>query len=82
MQATYEILEYDRVDISEGIDVNKTSASKECDICHYRYFKDIGFRYEPYLFNGCHDLMQKAMSFDNVGIVYLKGNALEFIFGT
>ena len=76
------MLEYDRIDISEGIDVNKTSASKECDICHYRYFKDIGFRYEPYLFNGCHDLMQKAMSFDNVGIVYLKGNALEFIFGT
>ena len=29
------MLEYDRIDISEGIDVNKTSASKECDICHY-----------------------------------------------
>ena len=76
------MLEYNRIDISEGIDINKTSAPKECDICHYRYFKDIGFRYEPYLCNGCHDLMQKAMSFDNVGIVYLKGNALEFIFGT
>ena len=32
----YEVwmLEYNRIDISEGIDVNKTSASKECDICH------------------------------------------------
>ena len=29
------MLEYDRIGISEGIDVNKTSASKECDICHY-----------------------------------------------
>ena len=29
------MLEYDRIDISEGIDVNKTNASKECDICHY-----------------------------------------------
>ena len=29
------MLEYDRIDISEGIDVNKTSASKECDICHF-----------------------------------------------
>ena len=28
----------DRIDVSEGIDVNKTSASKECDICHYWYF--------------------------------------------
>ena len=29
------MLYYDRIDVSEGIDVNKTSASKECDICHY-----------------------------------------------
>ena len=33
------MLEYDRIDISEGIDINKTDASKECDICHYWYFK-------------------------------------------
>ena len=57
------MLEYDRIDISEGIDVNKTSASKECDICHYWCFKDIGFTYEPYLCNGRHDLTQKARSF-------------------
>ena len=29
------MLYYDRIDISEGIDINKTSASKECDVCHY-----------------------------------------------
>ena len=46
------MLEYDRIDISEGIDIHKKNASKECDICHYRYFKDIGFKYEPYLCNG------------------------------
>ena len=34
------MLEYDRIDISEGIDINKTNSSKECDICHYRYFLD------------------------------------------
>ena len=75
------MLEYDRIDISEGIDVNKTSASKECDICHFWYFKDIGFRCEPHLCNGCHNLMQKAMSFNNDAIVYVKGNVAEFIFG-
>ena len=58
--------EYKRTDISEGIDVNKTNLSKECDICHYWYFKDIGFKYEPYLCNGCHDLIQKAMGFNNI----------------
>ena len=70
----------DRINISEGIDVNKTNASKECDICHYWYFKDIGFKYEPYLCNGCHDLMQKAMSFNNVAIVYVKGSAYRIHF--
>ena len=34
------MLEYDRIDISEGIDINKTSASKECDICHHWYVLD------------------------------------------
>ena len=41
------MLEYDRVDISERIEVNKTNASKEWDFCNYWYFKDIGFKYEP-----------------------------------
>ena len=62
------------MDISEGIDVNKTSASKECGICHFWYFKDTGFKYEPYLCNGYHALMQEAMSFNDVAIVYVKGN--------
>ena len=44
-----KMLEQDKIDISEGIDVDKTSASKEPDICHYWYFKDIGFKYENYL---------------------------------
>ena len=68
------MLENDRIDISEEIDIYKTNKSKECDICHYWYFLDNSFTYEPYLCNGCHDLMQKAMSFKNVAIVSIKGN--------
>ena len=75
------MLEYDRIDILQGTDVKKTNLSKECDICHYWYFKDIGFKYEPYLCNGCHDLMQKAISFNNIAIVYIKEMLTEFIFG-
>ena len=74
------MLEYNRIDISEGIDVNKTSLSKECDIYHCWYFKNIGFKYEPYLWKGCHDLMQKAMSFNNIVIIYVKGNAYRIHF--
>ena len=71
------MLEYERIDISEGVDVNKTNLSKECDVCHYWYFKDIGFKYERYLCNSCHDLMKKSMSFNNITIVYVKGNAYK-----
>ena len=37
-------------------------------------FLDKNFNYEPYLCNGCHDLMQKATSFDDVAIISIKGN--------
>ena len=62
------------MDISEGIDINKTRASKKCDICHYWYFLDKNFNYESYLCNGCHDLMQKAINFNDVAIVSIKVN--------
>ena len=68
------MLEYDRIDISEGIDTNKTSSSKECNICHYGNFLDKNCNYELYLCNGCHDLMQKAMNFNDVAIVSIKRN--------
>ena len=74
------MLEYDRIDISEGIFVNKTRFSEDCDICHYWYFEDISLKYEKYFCNGCHDFMQKAMSFNNVAIVYVKGNAYRINF--
>ena len=74
VRMSYKMLAYDRIDISEGIDINKTSASKKCDICHYWYFLDNKFSYEPYLYNGCHDLMQKAMTSNDVAIVSIKGN--------
>ena len=75
-----KMLEYEKIDILEGINVNKTNLSKECDICHYCYFKDIGFKYEPYLCNGCNDLMKKAMSFNNIAIIYVKGSAFRINF--
>ena len=74
------MLEYNRIDISEGININKTNKSKECKIYHYWCFKDIGFKYEPHLCNGCHVLLQKAISFNNIAIVYVKGSAYRIDF--
>ena len=70
----YKMLEWDKIDVSEGIDINKANASKECDICHYWYLLDKNLNYEPYICNGCHDLMQKSVSFDDVALVSIKGN--------
>ena len=39
------MLYYDRIEVSEGIDVNKTSELKEGNICHYWYFLDKGFKF-------------------------------------
>ena len=74
------MLEYNRIEISEGIDIKKTNVSKEWKLCHYWYVKDIGFKYELYLCNGCHGLMQKAISFNDVAIVYVKGTPYRIYF--
>ena len=50
------MLHYVRVDISKGADIDKTSASKECDICHFCFFLDKGVNVKPYVCNGCHDV--------------------------
>ena len=51
---------------------NKTNASKDYDVCHWWYFSSKFFKYEPYLFNICHDLMQKDMNCNDSFIVYAK----------
>ena len=52
-----KMLHFDRIDVSEGIDVNKTCASKECDICHYWCFLDYSFKFQPNVCSRCHDLL-------------------------
>ena len=54
------MLQYKKIDISKGIDTNKTSASKECMLCHYWYFKGIGFKFEPHVCHKCHDILMAA----------------------
>ena len=51
------MLRYQKIDVSEGIGINKTSASKECELYHYWFFKDIGFEFEEHVCNKCHDLL-------------------------
>ena len=47
------MLQDERIGISEEIDFDKSNKSLECMICHYWYFKDTGFKYQPFVCNGC-----------------------------
>ena len=56
------MLYLDRIDFSEGIDINKTSASKKCDIYHYWYFLYYGFKFQPNISNGCYNLLMMSIT--------------------
>ena len=69
------MLEYDRIDISEGIDINKCKKiSRECSLCKFYYFLNKNFNYGPYLCNGCYDMSLKAISMQNLTIMNHNGN--------
>ena len=74
------MLEYNRIHLSKGIDVNKTSGSRECIICHYWCFLKIKLTFQPEICNSCHDLTRKVMSFNDVVIVSVKGNKYRIHF--
>ena len=60
------MLQYQNIDVSEGIVVNKTNLSKECDICHNWFFKDVEFKFEKHICKKCHDLLTVAHSLKNI----------------
>ena len=68
------MLYFDRFDVSERIDVNKTSASKECDICHYLYFLNFSFTFQPNVWNRCHDLLMMCVPLCDIAILNIKGS--------
>ena len=73
------MLPYLKIDVSEGIHVNKTSASKECEFCHYWFFKEIGFKFEEHVCNKWHDLLTIAHSSKNIAILSATGATFRSI---
>ena len=71
------MLPYQKNDVSEGIDVNKTSESEECELCHYWFFKDAGFKFEKHVCNKCHDLLTMAYYLKNIAILSAKGTTFR-----
>ena len=65
------MLEYDRVDISEG---KCEEISRRCSLYKFYYFLDKNFSYGPFLCNGCYDMSLKAVSMQNLTIINHNGN--------
>ena len=66
------MLYYDRIDVSKGTDINKTSKSKEWDICHYWYFLDKDFNFQLHVCNGCHDLLMMSLNLSDIAVLNIK----------
>ena len=73
------MLQYEKIIVSEGIYVNKTSLSKECMLSHYWYFKDVGFKFEPHVCNKCHAVLMTAYELKTIEILNVKGAAFTCI---
>ena len=67
------MLYFEIILVSEGIDVHKTSASNECDICHFWYFLNSSFKCQLNVYNRCHDLLMMSMNLTDVAILSIKG---------
>ena len=74
------MLKYDRIDISEGIDADKTNESRECKFCHYWYFLNKNFSYGPFTCDGCYDIVQRSTDFKHIAIVHIKTTAYRIYF--
>ena len=72
-------LYFDRIEVSEGIDINKTSKSKDCDICYYWYFLEKDFKFQPYVCNRCHNLFMMSMNLCDIAILKFKNYNLKEI---
>ena len=67
------MLYYDRIDDFEEIDVNKTSASREWDICRYWYFLNYSFKFQPNVCNRYHDLLMMPVNLSDIVILNNRG---------
>ena len=66
------MLYYDRIGVSDGIDFNGTSASKECSVCHNCYFLNNSSKFQPNVCNRGHDLLMMSINLSDIAILNLK----------
>ena len=65
---------FDRIDVFERTVVNKTSASKQCDVCHCLYFLNFSFKFQPNVDNKCDGLLMMSVNFSDIAVLKIKGS--------
>ena len=45
-----------------------------CDNCHYWYFLNKGFKFQPNVYNICHNLLMMSMNLCDIAILTIKGS--------
>ena len=73
------MLYFNRIDVSERTDINKTSGSKDCDICHYYRFLNNCFKFQPNVCNRSHDLLMMSRNLSDIAILNIKGSDYRYI---
>ena len=74
------MLKYYKIDITEGIDLDKINKSKECMFCHYWYYLNKNFSYGLFTCDGCYNIVQKSINFKDIAIIHVKNNAYRVYF--
>ena len=69
-----QMLYLDRIDVSEGTDVNKASNSEKCHVCQYLYFLNKGFKFQSNVSNRCHDLLMMSMNISGMAVLSIEGS--------
>ena len=66
------MFEYDRIDISEDINTNKTGNSDKAIICNYCLLLRINFKFQSNVYDGWHKMTKRSKSFGDIAFVIVK----------
>ena len=72
-----KITESDGLDTSEGTDIIRAGvvSCKRCNFCHFYFFENRNFNYQPHACNGCHDASLHAQLLTDFKIIMIKSGA-------
>ena len=71
---------YEKINISDGIDADKSDKSKECMLYHYWYFLDKNFSYGPCICDRCYNMMQKCNKLKSISVIHIKESVYRICF--